>query len=69
MRISGADKPELLVLDEPTNNLDPANAEFLENLASVFRGALVVISHDEIFLENSGVNQELVSAGADKESG
>jgi ATPase subunit of ABC transporter with duplicated ATPase domains len=25
----GADKPELLVLDEPANNLDPANVEFL----------------------------------------
>ena len=58
-----------MVLDEPANNLDPANIGFLENLASEFRGALVVISHDEIFLENYGVNQELVSAGADKESG
>jgi ATPase subunit of ABC transporter with duplicated ATPase domains len=52
------------VLDEPTNNLDLANVEFLENPASEFRGALVVIAHDEIFLENSGVNQELVIAGA-----
>jgi ATPase subunit of ABC transporter with duplicated ATPase domains len=45
-------KPELLVLDEPTNNLDLVNIEFLENLVAQFRGALLVISHDEAFLEN-----------------
>jgi ATPase subunit of ABC transporter with duplicated ATPase domains len=40
------------VLDEPTNNLDLTNVEFLEKLAAEFRGALIVISHDEIFLKN-----------------
>ena len=54
------EKPEVLILDEPTNNLDLTNVEFLENLLRAFRGALIVISHDEIFLENCGVNQELV---------
>ncbi|AGH94497.1 ATP-binding cassette domain-containing protein [Pseudobdellovibrio exovorus] len=50
--------PELLILDEPTNNLDLANVEFLENLIQEFRGALVVISHDEVFLKNCGVTEE-----------
>lgn len=54
-----ADKPELLVLDEPTNNLDLPNITFLENLVRGFRGALVVVSHDEEFLRNCEVTGEL----------
>jgi ATPase subunit of ABC transporter with duplicated ATPase domains len=53
-------KPELMVLDEPTNNLDLANVDFLENVVSEFRGALVVVSHDDTFLQNCGVTSELV---------
>jgi ATPase subunit of ABC transporter with duplicated ATPase domains len=58
-------KPELLLLDEPTNNLDLANIEFLEGLVREFRGALVVVSHDQRFLENCGVTMgfELPMAG------
>jgi ATPase subunit of ABC transporter with duplicated ATPase domains len=52
--------PELMVLDEPTNNLDPANIRFLERVVIDFRGALVVISHDENFLRNCRVSHELV---------
>lgn len=54
-----AEKPELLVLDEPTNNLDLANLDFLENLVSQFRGALIVVSHDEAFLQKCGVKAGL----------
>ena len=51
------DKPELLILDEPTNNLDLNNIEFLENLIRQFRGALIVVSHDETFLKNIEINE------------
>jgi len=51
------EKPELLILDEPTNNLDLKNIEFLEELAREFKGALIVISHDEVFLENCNLNE------------
>jgi ATPase subunit of ABC transporter with duplicated ATPase domains len=54
-----AQKPELLVLDEPTNNLDLSNIEFLEGLVRGFRGALLVISHDQTFLDNCEVTEEL----------
>jgi ATPase subunit of ABC transporter with duplicated ATPase domains len=51
--------PELLVLDEPTNNLDLPNIEFVEGLVRAFGGALVVVSHDDVFLENCGVGDTL----------
>lgn len=53
------EKPELLILDEPTNNLDLANVAFLEALLSDFPGALIVVSHDEVFLENCGIREAL----------
>lgn len=59
----GQEKPELLVLDEPTNNLDLANIGFLEGLVREFSGALLIVSHDEVFLENCGVTETL-SLGA-----
>jgi ATPase subunit of ABC transporter with duplicated ATPase domains len=55
----GTTKPQLLLLDEPTNNLDLANIEFLEELVSEFRGAVIVVSHDNDFLKQCGVEQEL----------
>lgn len=51
-------KPELLILDEPTNNLDLANIEFLEKLVSEFKGAVIVISHDKVFIENCKITDE-----------
>jgi ATPase subunit of ABC transporter with duplicated ATPase domains len=59
----GARKPQLMVLDEPTNNLDLANIRFLEGLASEFRGALVVVSHDEVFLRNCGISGQFPIEG------
>jgi ATPase subunit of ABC transporter with duplicated ATPase domains len=58
-------RPELLFLDEPTNNLDLVNIEFLENLLKEFRGALIVISHDDIFLRKSQIFQELILSATD----
>jgi ATPase subunit of ABC transporter with duplicated ATPase domains len=53
-------KPELLILDEPTNNLDLVNIQFLEQLIGQFRAALILISHDEIFLKNCRIESELI---------
>lgn len=55
----GSVTPELLMMDEPTNNLDLTNINFLEGLLQNFRGALIVVSHDDIFLERCGVNEQL----------
>ncbi len=42
--------PQLLMLDEPTNNLDLASIDQLVSALENFRGALLVASHDEAFL-------------------
>tara|TARA_R110002111_G_scaffold59437_2_gene99904 strand:- start:14182 stop:15333 length:1152 start_codon:yes stop_codon:yes gene_type:complete len=51
--------PELLILDEPTNHLDINSVSFLEKVLNDYKGALLVVSHDESFLKNIGVNGEI----------
>ncbi|MGC0207895.1 ABC-F family ATP-binding cassette domain-containing protein [Streptomyces levis] len=51
--------PHLLLLDEPTNNLDLVGAGQLESALDSYRGAFVVISHDERFLTEIGVGRLL----------
>ncbi len=41
----------LLVLDEPTNNLDPSSIEAVGNMLSRWAGTIVVVSHDRTFIE------------------
>ena len=51
--------PELLILDEPTNSLDVDSIEQIESALSNFKGAMIVISHDETFVENIGVTEQI----------
>ncbi|WP_199742270.1 ATP-binding cassette domain-containing protein [Streptomyces triticirhizae] len=46
----------LLVLDEPTNNLDIVSVEQLVEALDAYRGALLVVSHDAGFLDRIGVD-------------
>jgi len=45
-------EPDILLLDEPTNHLDMPTIEKLEKLILDFRGAVILISHDRMFLSN-----------------
>jgi ATPase subunit of ABC transporter with duplicated ATPase domains len=55
-----APAPQLLMLDEPTNNLDVSSVRQLTGALASYRGALVVASHDLPFLEEIGVTRWLL---------
>ncbi len=44
-------QPDLLILDEPTNHLDITMLEWLEDWLRGFPGAILVVSHDRVFLD------------------
>ncbi len=46
-------KPDLLLLDEPTNHLDIKAVNWLENYISSYKKAVIIVSHDRAFLDNT----------------
>lgn len=47
------EKPSLLMLDEPTNHLDLPSIQWIENYLKTYEGAVIVVSHDREFLNNT----------------
>ncbi len=58
--LQGAD---LLLLDEPTNHLDLEAVEWLESYLLAFRGAVIYVAHDRIFLDRVGTHVLFLGAG------
>ena len=56
-------RPNVLFLDEPTNDLDLDTLRILEDFLDDWPGALVVVSHDRTFLERT--TERLVAVGSD----
>lgn len=54
--------PQLLMLDEPTNNLDLASIDQLVSALAGFRGAMLVASHDEAFLRRLDITRRVAMA-------
>jgi ATP-binding cassette subfamily F protein 3 len=46
-------KPDILILDEPTNHLDIKAVSWLEGFVAAYKKAVVVVSHDRTFLDNT----------------
>jgi ATPase subunit of ABC transporter with duplicated ATPase domains len=57
--LAGARPPQLLVLDEPTNHLDLDSINAIERALAGYDGALLVVSHDEDFLQAVGIERRL----------
>lgn len=47
------EKPDVLLLDEPSNHLDIQSIEWLEQYLNTYQGAILIISHDRYFLDQS----------------
>lgn len=47
------EKPSILMLDEPTNHLDLPSIQWVENYLKNYEGAVIIVSHDKFFLDNT----------------
>lgn len=57
--LGGEAPPPLLILDEPTNHLDMDTVAELESGLRAYDGALLVVSHDEAFLDAIGIGRRI----------
>lgn len=51
--------PDMIILDEPTNNLDIRNLEIMTAAINEYQGTLIVVSHDEYFLEQIKIDRSI----------
>lgn len=53
-------KCDLIILDEPTNHLDPDTQKIIANNLKTFPGTIIVVSHNEEFVDYLGIERTLV---------
>lgn len=51
--------PDLIILDEPTNNIDLKSIQILTKTIADYRGTMIVVSHDQSFVEEIGLTVEI----------
>lgn len=51
--------PDIVIFDEPTNNLDIQNVEILMTAINEYQGTIMVVSHDETFLEQINIERSI----------
>ncbi|MBC8654824.1 AAA family ATPase, partial [Providencia vermicola] len=51
--------PAILLLDEPDNHLDLDSKQLLEDLLNDYQGSLLLVSHDEAFIERCNITNTL----------
>ncbi|OAA30709.1 ABC transporter [Kosmotoga arenicorallina S304] len=56
-------KPNVLIMDEPTNNLDIWSIQNLEEILVQFKGAIILVSHDREFLKNICKRYAVIRSG------
>lgn len=49
--------PDIIIVDEPTNNIDISSTDILANTLNNFNGTLLVVSHDEQFVQDVGIER------------
>ncbi len=54
-----SESPDIIIFDEPTNNLDIQNVEILTTAINEYQGTLIVVSHDETFLEEINIERTI----------
>ncbi|WP_372715685.1 ATP-binding cassette domain-containing protein [Novipirellula sp.] len=57
--LGAPEPPALLILDEPTNHLDIDSIEAVERGLNSYDGAILVVSHDEVFLRNVNATRRI----------
>lgn len=57
--LGGNNQPDLLILDEPTNNLEIKSISVLEDALNQYTGAILLVSHDEMFVKNIKTDKEI----------
>ena len=55
--IGSQTQPDLLILDEPTNNLEIKSISILEDALNQYQGAILLVSHDELFAKNIKIDK------------
>lgn len=55
--IVSGNTPDMIIADEPTNNIDIASMDILAATLKNYKGTLLVVSHDEQFVRDVGIDR------------